>query len=103
MLARDFEVGWGPRLNKQMSNYIPVVIEAGGTVGEATDRILAMRILRKLKDRHDNQPEQLLELRKKIVDSWQRLDTKHESEPVHSLKMLNSELKRTGHFLEHSP
>ena len=56
-LVRDFEVGWGPRLERQMHRYVPVVVAAGGAVGEATDHMLAMRLLRKLKNRHDNRPE----------------------------------------------
>ncbi len=95
MLADNFEVGWGPRLTQQMRRYVPVVIAAGGRLGEATDRVLAMRILRKLKDRYDNQPAHLEELKRKIEGSWQHLDSG--SNPEHSLTLLDSELKRVGH------
>ena len=97
LLANNFEVGWGPRLTKQMHRYVPVVIAAGGTVGEATDQVLALRILRKLKDRHSNQPEHLVELRQKIKGSWRHLDRQFDPDHSHSIKLLNSELKRMDH------
>ena len=93
-LARDFHVGWGPRLIRQMHHYIPVVVAAGGTVGEATDHMLAMRLLRKLENRHDNRPERVEALQQRIRESWSALDKK--SEPTMSIELLDSELRRLG-------
>lgn len=93
-LVRDFEVGWGPRLERQMRWYVPVVVAAGGTVGEATDHMLAMRLLRKLKNRHDNRPEHVEALKQRIRDSWSDLDKK--SKPAKSIALLDSELRRLG-------
>jgi hypothetical protein len=93
-LAKSFEIGWGPRLEHQMQRYVPVVISAGGTVGEATDYLLAMRLLRKLKNRHDNRREDLDDLRKKIEAAWPELDRK--TKPRRSTEILLSELRRLG-------
>lgn len=96
-LARYFQVGWGPRLERQMDRYVPVVVAAGGTVGEATDHMLAMRLLRKLKNRHDNRPEHIEEMKKRIKESWSGLDKK--TEPTRSTELLDSELRRLGRDL----
>ena len=93
-LARDFRVGWGPRLIRQMRRYVPVVVAAGGTVGEATDHMLAMRLLRKLENRHNNRPERVEALKQRIRESWSTLDKK--SEPKKSIALLDSELRRLG-------
>ena len=97
-LANYFQVGWGPRLERQMHRYVPVVVAAGGTIGEATDHMLAMRLLRKLKNRHDNRPEHIEELKKRIKESWSVLDKK--TEPTRSTELLDSELRRLGRDLE---
>ena len=98
LLANYFQVGWGPRLERQMHRYVPVVVAAGGTIGEATDHMLAMRLLRKLKNRHDNRPEHIEELKKRIKESWSGLDKK--TEPTRSTELLDSELRRLGRDLE---
>lgn len=91
-LARDFDIGWGPRLERQMLRYVPVVIAAGGTVSEAGDHLLAMRLLRKLKDRHNNRPEHLGKLKDTIEESW--FDKKQQ--PTKSIRLLDKELARSG-------
>lgn len=93
-LEDRFEIGWGPRLERQIRRYVPVVVAAGGTVGEAADHMLAMRLLRKLKNRHDNRPEHLEALRRQIEESWTELDKK--GEPIKSTELLDSELRRLG-------
>ena len=93
-IKNDFDVGWGPRLERQMRSYVPVVVAAGGTVGEATDHMLAMRLLRKLQNRHDNRPEHVKKLKEQIRESWPTLDKK--SEPAKSMALLDSELRRLG-------
>jgi len=97
-LANYFQVGWGPRLERQMRRYVPVVVAAGGTVGEATDHMLAMRLLRKLKNRHDNRPEHIEELKQRIKESWPTLDEK--TKPTRSTELLDSELRRLGQDVE---
>lgn len=94
-LGRRFRVGCGNRLGRQMSFYIPVVVAAGGTLGEATDHILASKLLRKIRDRHDNKPEDIIALRERIQTDWSLLDKR--SEPRRSLALLSEELHRLGH------
>ena len=89
-LAKDFDIGWGPRLERQMQRYVPVVVAAGGTAGEAGDHLLAMRLLRKLKDRHSNRPERLDALKVAIRRSW--FDSK--VQPTKSIRLLDEELVR---------
>jgi len=91
LLERKFKIGWGNRLERQMCHYIPVVLAAGGSLTEATDHILATKILRKIRDRHDTQPADLKELQNAIKDYWSELDA---NEPVKSLKILELELQR---------
>lgn len=94
-LGRRFRVGWGHRLERQLGFYLPVVVAAGGTVAEATDHILATKLLRKIRDRHDNRPEDIIALRERIQTGWSVLDKKHE--PRRSLALLQQELHRLGH------
>ncbi len=83
-----------------MRRYVPVVVAAGGSVGEATDHVLAMRLLRKLKNRHDNRPEHLEALRQRIGEAWPGLDKS--AAPTRSLDLLLSELRRLGREPESS-
>lgn len=94
-LGRRFRVGWGNRLERQMGFYVPVVVASGGSVGEATDHILATKLLRKIRDRHDNRPEDIIALRERIQTGWSLLDETHE--PRRSLNLLREELHRLGH------
>lgn len=91
LLERKFKIAWGNRLERQMRHYVPVVLAAGGSLTEATDHILATKILRKVRDRHDTQPADLRELHETIEEYWPELDA---GEPVKSLKLLEAELQR---------
>ncbi|MDL5051972.1 hypothetical protein QQ056_00060 [Oscillatoria laete-virens NRMC-F 0139] len=91
LLERKFKIAWGNRLERQMRHYVPVVLAAGGSLTEATDHILATKILRKVRDRHDTQPANLRELQESIKEYWFGLDT---GEPAKSLKLLEAELQR---------
>lgn len=73
-LGERFRVGWGNRLEHQLARYLPVILEAGGTVGEAMDHLLVTKILRKLKDRHDVRAAALEELNEQLLRSWESLD-----------------------------
>ena len=94
LLGRDFGIGWGPRLEEQLKRYCPVVVAAGGSPGEAADHMLAMRLLRKIKNRHDNRQDQLERLRDHIQAAWPSLDKT--TEPVKSNAILREELARLG-------
>jgi hypothetical protein len=70
----DFEIGWGPRLEQQIRDFAPVVVAAGGNVGEATDHILATRVLRRLQGRYNLHTGKLQDLRDLIQARWPQLD-----------------------------
>jgi len=90
-LANNFKVGWGNRLERQMKSFIPVVIASGGTIGEATDHILATKILRKIKDRYDLSATDLRKLKEDLTIYWSELDP---NQPTESLNIINNEIKR---------
>jgi hypothetical protein len=73
-LQGRFRVGWGNRLENQLARYLPVVVESGGSIGEAMDHLLVTKVLRKLKDRHDVRAAALEELSAKLQTSWKKLD-----------------------------
>lgn len=73
-LAKRFRVGWGNRLEHQLARYLPVVVEAGGSAGEAMDHLLVTKVLRKLRDRHDVRATALEELNDQIIAAWEELD-----------------------------
>ncbi|MFI9552781.1 hypothetical protein [Nonomuraea endophytica] len=73
-LADDFEIGWGPRLEQQICDFAPVVVAAGGNIGEATDHILATRVLRRLQGRYSLRSDKLQDLRELIEARWPQPD-----------------------------
>lgn len=98
LLGRNFGIGWGPRLDEQLKRYCPVVVAAGGSAGEAADHLLAMRLLRKLKNRHDNRQDQLERLRDRIQGAWPKLGKG--PVPSKSYAVINGELARLGVSIE---
>jgi hypothetical protein len=74
-----------------MKSFIPVVIASGGTIGEATDHILATKILRKIKDRYDLSATDLRQLKEELTIYWSELD---QNKPTESLNIINNEIKR---------
>ena len=94
LLGRRFGVGWGNRLERQMLDFVPVVVAAGGTVGEAVDHILATKLLRKVRDRHDTRPEDLTALSERIAEAWPKLDKT--TGAVRSMAIVRDELRRLG-------
>lgn len=94
ILGRRFGVGWGNRLERQMLDFVPVVVAAGGTVGEAVDHILATKLLRKVRDRHDTRPEDLTAFSERIEEAWPKLDKT--TGAVRSMAIVRDELRRLG-------
>jgi hypothetical protein len=90
-LADRFSVGWGGRLESQLKRYVPVVVAAGGSYGEALDLLIATRVLRKIRGRHDNQREDLEHLRSEIVNNW---DDGDYPEPEATCAVIDHELRR---------
>lgn len=91
-LLKRFRLGWGNRLKRQIDSFVPVVVAAGGTVGEATDHIFATKVLRKLRDRHDTPIDDLKQLQIYIQKNWEVLD--QSSNPDQSLNILQEEIHR---------
>lgn len=94
ILGRRFGVGWGNRLERQMLDFVPVVIAAGGSVGEAVDHVLATKLLRKIRDRHDTRPEDLTSLNEHIASVWPTLDKTTGARL--SANIVQEELRRLG-------
>ncbi|MFP4692977.1 MAG: hypothetical protein ACLFM2_03835 [Halothece sp.] len=91
-LERRFRVGWGNRLESQMERFIPVVIAAGGSLGEALDHILATKILRKVRDRYDIPVNDFRELKAILNNEWSEIDST--TKPTVSLHLINTEIHR---------
>ena len=98
LLADLFDIGWGSRFEKQLGRYVPVVVAAGGTVGEATDHMLASRLISKLKDRHDIQAGEVQVLEQRVLSTWSKLDKKRG--PTRSITLLRKERRRLGDAIE---
>jgi hypothetical protein len=90
-LQEQFRVGWGNRLEKQMASYIPTVIASGGTIGEAVDHIIATKLLRKLRDRHDVHVRGLEEISTQLENEWFNLDD--QTLPERSIELLRREIQ----------
>lgn len=88
-LAENFGVGWGGRFESQIESFLPVVMEAGGSIGEGLDQMLSMRLLRKLRGKHDNLPEHIERLRDVLEMDWL-----HKNRPENSIELLEKELFR---------
>lgn len=92
-LNNRFNVGWGNRLDKQLRRFVPVVIEAGGSIGEAVDHLLSTKILRKVRDRHDISLDDIEALSERLETSWSDLEDTS-SQPVASRRILEQERRR---------
>jgi hypothetical protein len=91
-LASRFSIGLSGRLASQLKRYVANVVEAGGSASEAADHLLATRLLRHLKDRHDLRVPELQEFETLLVEKWQMLDRKEE--PRQSRRLVQGELRR---------
>lgn len=93
LLQERFSLNWGNRLERQMKAFVPVIVAAGGTVSEATDHILATKILRKIQNQFDIRPEDLIELQRQLDRTWRHLGA---GEPVQSRISIGRVLQRLG-------
>jgi hypothetical protein len=75
-----------------MDRFVPVIIDAGGTLGEATDHILQTKLLRKLRGRFDLGAKQLEEFQANLIQEWDKFDKAHQPEQCYEL--LEREIKR---------
>ncbi len=95
LLEKDFDLGWGNRLEHQAQRFVPVVMEAGGDLGEGFDHLLASRLFRpgKITERYDIGMDALQDLKGKLEAVWEKVDPRHPL-PEQCLERLESEIKR---------
>lgn len=90
-----FRVGWGNRLKRQIEDYVPVVLAAGGSLGEAMDYLIASKIVRKIRNRYENRVSDLDALHDHLLNVWPKLDGKQvDSDSSKLLLMVGEELRR---------
>lgn len=70
ILGKSFNIGWSNRFEMQLKRYVPTVLACGGSLGEATDHILATKLLRKLRGRHDNTEKDIKEIKEILEGKW---------------------------------
>ena len=92
-LGQTFRIGWGNRLERQMQHYVPVVLASGGSMSEALDHILATKLLRKIRNRHENREDDLSALQRKVDAAWRAFGNE---EPELSRQLIEDELRRIG-------
>jgi hypothetical protein len=92
-MADRFGISWANRLERQVLAYVPVVVAAGGSAGEAADDIVAMKILRKLRNRHDTQWSEVKSLRDDLVTGWKQV-MRGSTQPDRSVALLDAEVRR---------
>jgi hypothetical protein len=67
-----FDIVLDNRFETHVGKYVPVVVDAGGTVAEAVDHLLATKLLRRLEHRHNVRIAQLESLRTRIDEMAER-------------------------------
>lgn len=99
-LQRRFGVGWGNRLERQVQDYLPVVKASGGSAGEAIDHVIATKLIRKIRGRHDNRPEHVRELLDQVRSGLTGVDSQwfRSTDPseIRSVTMLTDEYEKLG-------
>jgi len=89
-LDKRFRVGWGNRLERDIERFVPIVKEAGGTVGEALDHLLQTKVFRKLRDRHDVRVKALEDVRDCLKRAW---PASFGDDPSRTLDLLEREIQ----------
>jgi hypothetical protein len=100
-LQKRFGVGWGNRLERQLKNYVPVIRASGGRLGEALDHIIATKLIRNIRNRHDNRPEHIKELLDEVTRGLELIDagwmrTITDESEIASVAMLREEYDKLG-------
>ena len=83
-------VGWGNRLERQIERFVPVVLEAGGSLTESVDHLVATKLVRKLEDKFGTNADRLEDLALNIELLWD-LDGEY---PVKTANRLRLEANR---------
>lgn len=95
-LHADFRIATGPRTVSQLDRFVPVIVAAGGTVGEAADHVLAMKVLRKIRGRYEFRRDKIAAFRDELPEYWRALGDCGLDLPVRSLQLLEDELHERG-------
>jgi len=100
-LQLGLRVGWGNRLDGpkgQMARFVSAVVASGGTCDEALDHILATKLLRKLRGKHEVRLKTLEQFRDTMVSTWKQ-SFGEASQPAKSRDLL-AELIQSRRFEE---
>lgn len=95
MLENEFDLGWGNRIERQALRFVPVVMAAGGSLGEGFDHLLATRLFRagKVTERFDVNVDTLHELEQALEEVWKQVDSSNDV-PVACFERLLRDIKR---------
>lgn len=93
-LERDFQTGWGSRLERQWRRFVPVVVASGGAEEMAIDHLLQTRVIRdgKVTGRHNTNEEKLTKVAEDLRELW--LDLNFQGEPSRCLEALEKDQRR---------
>ena len=95
-LHADFRIGVGPRSLNQLNSFVSAFVAAGGTMGEAADYVLAMKVLRKVRGRYEFRRDKIAALRDELQSYWRGLGDCGLDSPQRSVQLLNDELHERG-------
>ncbi|MFZ0042797.1 MAG: AAA family ATPase, partial [Solirubrobacteraceae bacterium] len=95
-LHTDFRIGVGPRSLNQLDDFVSTFVAAGGTVGEAADHALAVKVLRKVRGRYEFRRDKIAALRDELPDFWLGLGDCGLDFPERSIQLLEDELHERG-------
>ncbi|PSL13084.1 hypothetical protein CLV44_11481 [Marinobacterium halophilum] len=93
-LESDFGLGWGNRFEKQALRFIPVMLAAGASKGEALDHLLMSRVMRqgKVTGRFDVTADAIRNLMDALGTFWDQSGL--EGLPEKSLELMEKDIKR---------
>lgn len=94
-MRERFGIAWANRLERQIEHFVPIVVAAGGSISEAADDLISMKILRKVRNRHDTQLGDIKNLRDELALRWPK-SMGASSLPDRSLAILDREVIRLG-------
>lgn len=89
---KAFSMRWSPRFMRQLGHFVPVYVACGGTAQDAADHLLATKVLRRLRDRYDNQRSELEALQEDMRSAWTAFDS--DASPRRSLQAIDMAMPR---------
>ena len=93
-LKDSFSVSWGNRFDRHAMQFIPVIIESGGSIEDALDHLLATKVFRrgKVTGRFDVNSSDISLVSEMLSDTWEELKLK--GKPEKCQKLLEKDRKR---------